>query len=1123
MGSKGGGMTPVSQTQGFQSSTSTTTPHPEAMAAYQNVLGQASNVAQIPYSPYQGQQVAGFTPDQLAAFQGTRESQGIADPYIQNATGLVNQSLGFADPSRFNASELSRYYNPYQQNVIDATMANMKEMNASQQNQLTGDAIMKGYMGGDRAGIARAELARQQALTNNQTLAGLQQQGYQQAIDQYNKQQQTALGASQTGAYSLGQLGTQAQNAAMQGIQALLGTGGMQQQLGQQQLQSAYDQWQQAMNYPYQQTQWNAGITGAIAPNMGGTTASSGFGQQTQSQPAPSTFNQVAGAGLSALSLLPKIFKDGGRVGYDAGGPILDLVQDSSVPNVWGPNDLDQIARSRWVSADPFDAPSPTMRADGGRMPFGDKGAPWIPAIQLSAARTDYPTPPKVDLSIANAKAPETGLGALSKGIGSMSKEDVQGIKGGLGRLFGDSKPIQLTGATQGSAVGDYVAPTRDELGGLYADGGRIAFAEGGSPYAGWAARGAAAGDAGSSLPFQPRPSVVSQAPSAPPQQQQWSGAGFNPLTLLTGLLTGGGEGGFGNLFSMFAPQQPQAQERTPVGYAPSSLNYNSIDPMTGLYAARSWSPYYMPKYADGGAVRAGFFRGGEPQDDDEIDRYLPALAKGESGGEKDPYSAVGPASRRGDRPYGKYQVMGANIPVWAKEAGLGELTPQQFLADRDAQEAVARHKFREYMTKTGSPQEAAAMWLGGPDYKSHPHARDVLGTDVSKYVDTFNRNLGSGGVGAINNTFRPASDRRGLARVADSGETMNDAAPAPTTPAAEERRGLGSMWSPEVQQGLLAAGLGMMASRSPFPGVAIGEGGLRGMQAYENAVEAARDAAKQRLAQSRLDANQALEAAKFNEDRRWHDLQAKHQQSSEELKSVQYQNRQREAEADRLGLQGRDRTQYIVAGTLPRTNDAPLTATDKRAILEADDRVAQSEVAIDLLSKAKDISKQAYGGIGAGARSVAGVNLPDWMIPDKLASPEKSIATQDLQNLTTQQALESLKAIFGGNPTEGERAILLDIQGSVNKPDEIRQKIYDRGLELARRRHEINKQRAMELRGGEFYKPKDETAPAPVIENVEVVAKPAPVSKYKDGDVAINKATGEKLVFKAGKWTKSP
>jgi hypothetical protein len=1104
MGSKGGG---TSSSSGFNFGTSTQTPDPQAMAAYQTVLGQAQNVGQIPYQPYGGQMVAGFTPDQLAAFQGVRETQGISQPYIQGAQGLVGQALSYADPSRFTAEELSRYYNPYQQNVIDATMANMREMNASQQNDLTGNAIMKGAMGGDRVGIARAELARQQNLTNNATLAGLQQQGWQNALNQYNQQQQTAIGAAQSGAYGLGQLGSQAQQSALQGLQALLGTGGMQQALGQQQLQNAYEQWQQAMGYPYQQAQWQAGITGAIAPSMGGTTTSMGFGSNTQQQPQPSVGNQVAGLGLAGLSLLPKIYKDGGRVGKADGGyfDVLSLpTDDPGLPNVWGPQGLDQIARERWVSANAdgeLDGDA-VMRADGGplNMPLSAKremyARSFVPAMELSAARPSFPTAPKIDVPQPHGGGGDGGLmGGLTKGLGSLSKEQAGGVKEGLGRLIGSGQPITLAGAMPGAAVGDVVIPEKDiGFGGIYADGGRVELADGGSPYAGWLDRSMPTGVAGSSLaPQIPSSSVFEPRQSLPsPIASSQRGGGMNPMMLM-GMMGGGGSGGMSGMLPLLMMQQQQqaaqaaqadadretqrgdvlSQQRSPVGYAPTSLNYGQIDPMTGLYSVRGWSPYYMAPYADGGAVeRRGYFRGAAVEDESELDvtPYLSALAKGESGGEKDPYLTVGVPSRTGDKPYGKYQVMGANVPVWSQEAGLGKLSPQEFLSNPDAQETVARHKFGEYLRKAGSPEKAAAMWFGGPGYASHMGARDALGTSIPEYMRRYTSNLGSNG-----SPLAYAAAEKPI-RLASAETTANDAsplhAPSPAPAAASERTGLGSMWSPEVQQGLLAAGLGMMASRSPNFGTALGEGGLRGMQVYNSALENTRDAEKQKLAQSKLDANQALEAAKFAEEKRWHDLQAKHQQGSEELKSIGHQNRQREAEADRLGLEGRDRIQYIVAGSLPRTNDAPLTATDKKAILEADDRIAQAETAIDLLSQAKNISKQAYGGVGAEARSNIGVNLPDWMVPDRLASPDKSAATQDLQNITTQQALESLKAIFGGNPTEGERAILLEIQGSVGKPDAIRQKIYDRGLGLAKKRLEINRQRASELRGGEFYKP---------------------------------------------------
>ena len=56
-----------------------------------------------------------------------------------------------------------------------------------------------------------------------------------------------------------------------------------------------------------------------------------------------------------------------------------------------------------------------------------------------------------------------------------------------------------------------------------------------------------------------------------------------------------------------------------------------------------------------------------------------------------------------------------------------------------------------------------------------------------------------------------------------------------------------GMKLSDEARSGILAAGLGMMASRSPFMGVAIGEGGLGGLQTYYNALANKRAGEKQK------------------------------------------------------------------------------------------------------------------------------------------------------------------------------------------------------------------------------------------------------------------------------------
>lgn len=160
----------------------------------------------------------------------------------------------------------------------------------------------------------------------------------------------------------------------------------------------------------------------------------------------------------------------------------------------------------------------------------------------------------------------------------------------------------------------------------------------------------------------------------------------------------------------------------------------------------------------------------------------------------------------------------------------------------------------------------------------------------------------------------------------------------------------------------------------------------------------------------------------------------------------------------------------YILTGKLPREDAQPLSAADKKAILEADDAVADNRAAIANLDRAQQLSPQALSGAVAGARSWLGNNLPDWAVPDFIASPQQAQATSELSNTVTANALQQLKAIFGGAPTEGERAILLQIQGAADQPRDVREAIYRRAAEMAQRRLDFNKQRADALRGGTYY-----------------------------------------------------
>lgn len=122
------------------------------------------------------------------------------------------------------------------------------------------------------------------------------------------------------------------------------------------------------------------------------------------------------------------------------------------------------------------------------------------------------------------------------------------------------------------------------------------------------------------------------------------------------------------------------------------------------------------------------------------------AIAGIESGGR---YDLLGPVTKTGDRAYGKYQVMGANIPEWTK-AHLGqEMTPEQFLANPQAQDAVFRGQFGQYAKKYG-PEGAAKAWFAGEAGMNNPNARDQLGTTVQAYADKFNRGMGGAPTAAV-------------------------------------------------------------------------------------------------------------------------------------------------------------------------------------------------------------------------------------------------------------------------------------------------------------------------------------------------------------------------------------
>jgi hypothetical protein len=164
------------------------------------------------------------------------------------------------------------------------------------------------------------------------------------------------------------------------------------------------------------------------------------------------------------------------------------------------------------------------------------------------------------------------------------------------------------------------------------------------------------------------------------------------------------------------------------------------------------------------------------------IGSYANAIKSIESGGN---YGALGPLTRTGDRAYGAYQVMGANIPSWTKGATGSSLSPSEFLGSKGAQDAVFEKYFGASVSKYGNPQDAASVWFTGRPLAQGAGAADVLGTTGSGYVDKFNNALGSatenlGGFGS------------GLGKIGESLSTSF----FPSAPAASGGGGGGGLFS---------------------------------------------------------------------------------------------------------------------------------------------------------------------------------------------------------------------------------------------------------------------------------------------------------------------------------------
>lgn len=239
--------------------TATTELDPQLKERYLEAYSGIKSAADIPFTPYTGDLVSGFNPDQLDTFAATRGMFGDSMGY--NPRGeLAGMATGPLD--------ISQYQNPYQEQVIDAAINDLDRARQIQQTQAQDRAIRSGAFGGSRSGILESEADRAYFDAVGRTAANLRASGFDTAA---------GLGMQDRGFRSALQGGLLDDQYRTLGL--LGGIGGQQQGLGQAGLDARFGEFARGVDYPLRQ----AGLlSSAISglPFEGQTTQrkSTGFG-----------------------------------------------------------------------------------------------------------------------------------------------------------------------------------------------------------------------------------------------------------------------------------------------------------------------------------------------------------------------------------------------------------------------------------------------------------------------------------------------------------------------------------------------------------------------------------------------------------------------------------------------------------------------------------------------------------------------------------------------------------------------------------------------------------------------------------------------------------------------------
>ena len=137
----------------------------------------------------------------------------------------------------------------------------------------------------------------------------------------------------------------------------------------------------------------------------------------------------------------------------------------------------------------------------------------------------------------------------------------------------------------------------------------------------------------------------------------------------------------------------------------------------------------------------------------------------------------------------------------------------------------------------------------------------------------------------------------------------------------------------------------------------------------------------------------------------------------------------------------------------------------------ETEDVLAQGDQALSDLKKAYALNPNTFDtSLGDKAQRL--------LLENTQSDHPKVVATREMENLLSKSAVGKLRASFGGNPTEGERKILLDLEGIGAKSVKERNEIILNAFAALKTSKERHAKRLADINAGKYRDTTPEITP---------------------------------------------